>query len=321
MGVKIKDYIIEIKRQQTAALETGSSSIVIRAKELHAKCRSKDAPSLIQCCSAMKQSMLQGDEILLDKACKTGASTSLTIRYYLHDLDTRTPLYVPKKKGRPAKAKDPEAEISEKSSEEQVAGAPKRRGRPAGSKNKKTLEKLANSEAEQQDTIPAAPKKRGRPAGSKNKKTLETLVTNVQDAEPAPLLIPKKRGRPAGSKNRKTLLEEETIELTPKDKSLNALFEDWMRTERLKYESFEHTYIIDDAYGLWMITKYQDGSDSERFLSSLKMINEDIHKCSILYKDTKSARDFWNEMPEEVIDRLNLSAFFITEDGSVSQSI
>lgn len=79
----------------------------------------------------------------------------------------------PKKRKRRSRAKAATAIDSNRKQPEQKArqkpladAAPKKRGRPKGSKNKKTLEREAQQQAQQK-------RGRGRPKGSKNKKTLE----------------------------------------------------------------------------------------------------------------------------------------------------
>ena len=231
-SVRVIDYINEIHDQKQKALENGESSLTIQAGKLHAKCRAKKSPSLVQCCSAMKQCMLEGDEITQDKECKSGASTVLTICYQLENMENRAPKF-----------------------------APKRKGRPAGSLNKKIITKK------------------------------DELINPFE------------------------------IKGLDEDQRINLLVENWMKKEKLRYENFQNAYFIDDAYGLWIIPKFKEGSNNDRFMSSITMIREDIHKCSIIFKDNESTREFWKQMSEEVIDRLNLTAFFVTRDGMVYQAL
>lgn len=79
------------------------------------------------------------------------------------------------------------------------------RGRPKGSKNKKTLAKLAEVSEEGQGEMPK--RGRGRPKGSKNQKTLEreAAIKAAAEAEAKPH---RGRGRPKGSKNKSTLARQ-----------------------------------------------------------------------------------------------------------------
>lgn len=220
MGIKVKDYITEINRERQEALQKNKSEIIIKAGEMHARCGDKKTPSLVQCCSAMKQCMLEGDEIICNKENKTGASAALTIKYYLQDMEYRNPA-LPLKK----------------------------RGRPVGVKNKQKEHKLSDS-------------------------------MNVDE--------------------------------------INRHVEDWMRKEHIRYEAFGDIFKINDAYGLWIIVKYKEEPDNDRFLNTLKLITEDTQKCTVVFKDIKSSRKFWNQMSEEVIYRLNLTALFVADDGVAS---
>lgn len=220
MGIKVKDYILEINRQKQEMFEKNESYLILKAGELHAKCGTKGSPTLIQCCSAMKQCMLEGDQIIYDKANKSGVSVALTIKYNVLDMSKRQSLHTVRK-----------------------------RGRPAGSKNRNKIDVPSNG------------------------------ITN----------------------------------------GINLFVENWMRKEKIKYEELDNKYLINDPYGIWIIPKYDNGTASERFLSSITLINEDFYKCSIIFKDTKDAHDFWESMSEEIIERLNLTALFVAKDGSVSQ--
>lgn len=216
----IKDYITEINRERQEALQNNKADIIIKAGDLHARCGDKKTPSLVQCCSAMKQCMLAGDEIICNKENKTGASAVLTIKYHLQDMEHRKPA-LPSKK----------------------------RGRPAGAKNKHKEHKIPDS-------------------------------MNVDE--------------------------------------INRNVERWMKKEHMRYETYEDIFKINDTYGLWVIAKYQEEPDNERFLNALKLIKDDTHKCTVVFRDIKSSREFWNLMSEEVLYRLNLTALFVADDGAVT---
>lgn len=220
MGIKVKDYITEINRERQEALQNNKTDIIIKAGDLHTRYGDKKTPSLVQCCSAMKQCMLAGDEIICNKENKTGASTALTIKYHLQDLEKRKP-----------------------------AMPLKKRGRPVGAKNKHKEHKVSDS-------------------------------MNVDE--------------------------------------INRNVERWMKKEHMRYETYEDIFKINDTYGLWVIAKYKEEPDNERFLNTLRLIKDDTHKCTVVFRDIKSSRDFWNQMSEEVLYRLNLTALFVANDGVVS---
>lgn len=223
MGIKVKDYITEINRERQEALQNNKADIIIKAGDLHARCGDKKTPSLVQCCSAMKQCMLAGDEIICNKENKTGASAALTIKYHLHDMEHRIP-----------------------------AMPLKKRGRPAGAKNKYKEYKLSDS-------------------------------MNVDE--------------------------------------INRNVEEWMKKEHIRYETYEDIFKINDTYGLWLIAKYKEEPDNERFLNTLRLIKDDTHKCTVVFKDMKHSREFWNQMSEEVLYQLNLTALFVADDESVTHLI
>ena len=222
MGIKVKDYILEINRQKQEMLEKNESYLILKAGELHAKCGTKGSPTLIQCCSAMKQCMLEGDQIIYDRENKSGVSAALTIKYNILDMSKRQSLHTVRK-----------------------------RGRPVGSKNRNKIDVPSNG------------------------------ITN----------------------------------------EINLSVENWMRKEKIKYEELDNKYLIKDPYGLWIIPKYNNESASERFLSSINMIDENFYKCSIIFKSTKDEHDFWKSISEEVIERLNLTALFVAKDGFDSQMV
>lgn len=218
--MRVKDYILEINGRKQKALEKNETYLIIRAGDLHSECGTKGMPSLIQCCSAMKQCMLSGDTILFNKENKTGASAALTIKYSVIDMSIR--------------------------------------------------------------------------------KSINCI---------------KKRGRPAGSKN----VKKEKIPCNNEILDINECIVNWMNKNRMRYKIFDDIFLIDDTYGLWVIAKYKEEDPSERFISSLKVIKDEHYKCSVLFKDSLNTRKFWNSMSEETIERLNLSALFISQDGSVIQ--
>lgn len=223
MGIKVKDYITEINRERQEALQNNIADITIKAGDLHARYGDKKTPSLVQCCSAMKQCMLVGDVVICNKENKTGASAALTIKYHLQDMEHRKP------------------------------------------------------------ALPL--KKRGRPAGAKNKHKEHILSDCINVAE------------------------------------INRIVEGWMKKEHMRYDDFEDIFKINDTYGLWIIVKYQEEPDNERFLNTLRFIKDDTHKCTVVFRDIKSSREFWNQMSEEVLYRLNLTALFVADNGTVTHLI
>lgn len=99
MGAKITDYKTLIAGLKNEALAAGMSTVECTAKELMEKLNEGNA-TLITCCSAMRQCMLEGDEILVAPTGKKNVSTKMKIRYLLNDLETRPSAYTPKKRGR-----------------------------------------------------------------------------------------------------------------------------------------------------------------------------------------------------------------------------
>lgn len=87
-----------IENLKTEAAQTGDSYLECSAKELMGKLNEGNA-TLITCCSAMRQCMLSGDEMIVAPTGKKNVSTKMKIRYYLNDLDSRESAYIPKKRG------------------------------------------------------------------------------------------------------------------------------------------------------------------------------------------------------------------------------
>lgn len=222
MGIKVQDYITEINKRKKEALENGLTHLTIRAGDLHSACGTKGSPTLIQCCSAMRQCMLEGDEIIYTKENKSGVSAALTIQYSTIDME--------------------------------------------------------------------------------NRKSINSV---------------KKRGRPSRNS---TMIPEHKAECLNVEE-VNQCVENWMRKERMRCEVLGNSYLIKDAYGIWMIPKYTDKSNSDKFLESLKQLSEDHYKCSVIFKDTKNAHLFWNSISEAVKEKLNMSALFVAEDQEVYQEI
>lgn len=104
-GPGIKDYLRVIEEKKAEALKQGLSSIEINSKELHAEVSPCHA-TMPTCCQAIYKLMLEGDEILQRPKGSTGFGSHLTVRFQLHDLDTRAQLYPGKKRGRPAKSEE-----------------------------------------------------------------------------------------------------------------------------------------------------------------------------------------------------------------------
>lgn len=100
MTTKIIDYKAEIQRLKEEAIAKGKSKIIVSAGKLHKAVNKGPAPTLIQCCSAIKQSMLEGDKIIDEPETKTGASAYLKVRYDLTDVDQRCSYFTPKRRGR-----------------------------------------------------------------------------------------------------------------------------------------------------------------------------------------------------------------------------
>lgn len=63
MGAKITDYKSLIENLKTTAAQAGDSYLECSAKELMGKLNEGNA-TLITCCSAMRQCMLSGDEMI-----------------------------------------------------------------------------------------------------------------------------------------------------------------------------------------------------------------------------------------------------------------
>lgn len=217
--MRVKDYILEINKRKQEAFNRNETHLIIRAGDLHSECGTKGYPSLIQCCSAMKQCMLSGDKITNNKENKSGASAVLTIDYSVINM-----------------------------------------------KERKSISNI---------------KKRGRPVGSKNVK-------------------------------KKSVYDDHKIV------DENRCVENWFIKNRIKYKTYDDIFLIDDTYGLWVIAKYKEESPAERFITSLKVIKNEHYKCSIIFRDSLKTREFWNSMSEETIERLNLSALFISDDGLIS---
>lgn len=222
MGIKVQDYILEINKRKKEAFENGFIDLTIRAGDLHSDCGTKGSPTLIQCCSAMRQCMLEGDEIVFTKENKSGVSAALTIKYNVTDIA--------------------------------------------------------------------------------NRKSINSV---------------KKRGRPPRKSNMLTEPKEKCFDV----QDVNHCIENWIRKEKMRYETSENNYIIKDSYGLWLVPKYTEKSHAENFLELLKQLNEDHYKCSIIFKDTKETHLFWNSISEAVKEKLNMSAFFVAENKEVYQEI
>ena len=47
-----------------------------------------------------------------------------------------------------------------------------------------------------------------------------------------------------------------------------------MRRHRMKFENYQDAYLIDDSYGYWIIAKYQEESERDRFIHSLQVMEK-----------------------------------------------
>ncbi len=102
-GPGIKEYLEVIQAKKADALKQGHSSIEMNSKELHAEVSPNHA-TMPTCCQAIYKLMLEGDEILQRPKGSTGFGSHLTVRFQLHDMETRTQMFPGKKRGRPAKS-------------------------------------------------------------------------------------------------------------------------------------------------------------------------------------------------------------------------
>ncbi len=102
-GPGIKDYLRILQDKKAEAIRQGLSCIEINSKMLHAEVSPCHA-TMPTCCQAMYKLMLEGDKILQRPKGSTGYGSHLTVRFQLHDLDTRAQMYPSKKRGRPAKS-------------------------------------------------------------------------------------------------------------------------------------------------------------------------------------------------------------------------
>ena len=101
-GPGIQVYLMEIEKRKQDALTNGLEYLDITSKNLHGDL-SKEQLTVPTCCQAMYQKLLKGDQILQLPKGKTGFGSHLTVRYYLHDLDTREVMMERKQRGRPRK--------------------------------------------------------------------------------------------------------------------------------------------------------------------------------------------------------------------------
>jgi len=104
-GPGIKDYVQILQDKKAEAINKGLSSMEINSKELHAEVSPCHA-TMPTCCQAIYKLMLEGDEILQRPKGSTGFGSHLTVRFQLHDLDTRPQMFPGKKRGRPAKSEE-----------------------------------------------------------------------------------------------------------------------------------------------------------------------------------------------------------------------
>ena len=74
MGAKIADYKSLIDNLKTEAVQAGDAYLECSAKELMGKLNEGNA-TLITCCSAMRQCMLSGDEMIVAPTGKKNVST------------------------------------------------------------------------------------------------------------------------------------------------------------------------------------------------------------------------------------------------------
>lgn len=99
MGAKIADYKVLIAGLKQQAIQEHKEYLDCIAKDLMNQLNEGNA-TLITCCSAMRQCMLEDDKMLIAPAGKKNVSTKMKVRYFLNDLDTRPVAYVPKPRGR-----------------------------------------------------------------------------------------------------------------------------------------------------------------------------------------------------------------------------
>lgn len=102
MATRVVDYCQYITKLKLEALETGRDHICLSARDLH-KSISVEMPTVPTCCSAMKSMMLEGDIYIQNPITSCGSSINLVIQYNLQNMEQRSRLNIPKKKGRKRK--------------------------------------------------------------------------------------------------------------------------------------------------------------------------------------------------------------------------
>ena len=104
-GPGIKDYLTMLMIMKEDAQKEGKEYLEINSKQLHAEVSPEHA-TMPTCCQAIYKLMLQGDEIIQRPKGTTGFGSHLTVRYFLHDLNSRERMFPDKKRGRPAKSEE-----------------------------------------------------------------------------------------------------------------------------------------------------------------------------------------------------------------------
>ncbi len=104
-GPGIKDYLQVLIERKEKAQAQGLHYLDINSKDLHAEVSPHHA-TMPTCCQAIYKLLLEGDAILQSPKGSTGFGSRLTVRYHLHDMETRNRMFPNKKRGRPAKSEE-----------------------------------------------------------------------------------------------------------------------------------------------------------------------------------------------------------------------
>lgn len=110
-GPGIKDYLEYIQEMKVTAQNQHQEYLEVTSKNIHEKLSPMHA-TMPTCCQALYKVMLAGDQIMQRPKGNTGFGSHLSVRFYLHDLDTRERMFPNKKRGRPAKS--PEEKLAAK---------------------------------------------------------------------------------------------------------------------------------------------------------------------------------------------------------------
>lgn len=162
-----------------------------------------------------------------------------------------------------------------------------------------------------------------RPKGSTGFGSHLTVRFQLQDLQTKEQLYPsKKRGRPAKSEEEKIAAKKAKMKRNTED--LTNLVKSWLDEHGWKYSENKGFIEAESGAKKWVINVQGIKRGRKQTLpvklsEVIKHINDVNARYSIAFNDSLTYRRQWNEIPETVKERLNMSVILADKKGNITE--